>query len=60
MKELARLGNWKVVFENISDDYGVLSVAGPKSKEILSKMHPRFGEKFGFFTSNKVSERVIF
>ncbi|XP_071520063.1 dimethylglycine dehydrogenase, mitochondrial-like [Panulirus ornatus] len=54
LKEYARLGNWDVSFANATEDLGCLSVAGPKSKDILATLSPTFKEKFPFFASKEV------
>ena len=51
---VARNEKWNVNFTNVSDRIGCLSVAGPKSKDILSKLNKRFEKKFPFFTYAKV------
>jgi len=34
---VAREGSWKVSIENVTDETGVLSIVGPKSREVLSE-----------------------
>lgn len=42
-------------FANITEDMGCLSVAGPKSKDILSTLSPVFNGKFPFFSCKEVT-----
>ncbi|KAK7072806.1 hypothetical protein SK128_028194 [Halocaridina rubra] len=55
LKDYARQGDWKVTFANATDDIGCLSVAGPKSKDILASLAPEFRGKFPFFSSKEVN-----
>ena len=59
MERLSRKGNWNIKLKNVTEDLGVLSVVGPKSKDILSKLSERFKEKFPFFTADEVY-RIFF
>ncbi|KAK8735637.1 hypothetical protein OTU49_005240 [Cherax quadricarinatus] len=56
LQDYARRGNWNVSFANITEDMGCLSVAGPKSKDILSTLSPVFNGKFPFFSCKEVLE----
>ncbi|XP_045124793.1 dimethylglycine dehydrogenase, mitochondrial-like isoform X1 [Portunus trituberculatus] len=55
LQEQARHGGWKVSLANQTDDLGCLSVAGPKSKQILSKLSLAFEGKFPFFSAKEVN-----
>nr|XP_053643957.1 dimethylglycine dehydrogenase, mitochondrial-like [Cherax quadricarinatus] len=55
LQDYARRGNWNVSFANITEDMGCLSVAGPKSKDILSTLSPVFNGKFPFFSCKEVT-----
>lgn len=54
LEDYARRGDWKVNFGNCTEDVGCLSIAGPKSKEILATLAPEFKGKFPFFSSKEV------
>lgn len=55
LQEQARNGSWKVNFANQTDELGCLSVAGPKSKDILAKLSNAFEGKFPFFSAKEVT-----
>lgn len=55
LQEYARRGDWKVSFANVTDDLGCLSIAGPKSKEILGSLASEFQGKYPFFSSKEVT-----
>ena len=38
MEQVAREGHYDVKINNVTDDFGVLSIAGPLSKNVLSKV----------------------
>ncbi|XP_042241265.1 dimethylglycine dehydrogenase, mitochondrial-like isoform X2 [Homarus americanus] len=55
LEDYARRGNWNVSFANATEDLGCLSVAGPKSRDILSTLSPQFKDKFPFFSCKEVT-----
>ena len=58
MNEEARNGGWNVNITNVTDEMGCLSVAGPRSKELLAKLDETFTKKFPFFSAKKVSIKL--
>ena len=38
MESIANRKGFNVSFENISDDYAVLSIAGPRARDVMSKL----------------------
>ena len=55
METVARNEEWDVKLTNLSDMMGCLSVVGPKSQDILSKLNKRFENKFPFCTYDQVN-----
>lgn len=55
LQEQARQGAWKVSLSNQTDELACLSVAGPKSKQILAKLSQTFEGKFPFFSAKEVN-----
>ncbi|CAL4094145.1 unnamed protein product, partial [Meganyctiphanes norvegica] len=53
LQEQARLGDWDVSFVNVTEDLGVLSVAGPRAKDVMKALQPDFPDKFPFFAAKK-------
>ena len=61
MEQVAREGHYDVKINNVTDDFGVLSIAGPLSKNVLSKVlnSEETVSKWKFLDAKKVMIRII-
>ena len=61
MEQIAREGNFDVKIDNVTDDLGVMSVAGPLSKNVLSKAtgDEELVAKWKFLDAKKVTCRKL-
>ena len=62
MEQVAREGNFDVKIDNVTDDLGVMSVAGPLSKNVFAKAtgDEALVTKWKFLDAKKVSRTVLF
>lgn len=56
MEAVAKKQGYDVTFNNVSDDYAVVSVAGPKSRDVMDKLTDTdvSGEAWQFMTQQDV------
>ncbi|CAG0897673.1 unnamed protein product [Darwinula stevensoni] len=55
LEEQARLGNYQVEIANRTDELGVLSIAGPKSRELLRRLTTDDVDRFPFLSIRKMN-----
>ena len=58
LQYLARQQNFQVEFENATEDMGVLSIAGPRSWDLLKKLTTQDVSKFPFLSAKQVGSRI--
>ncbi|XP_076063231.1 dimethylglycine dehydrogenase, mitochondrial-like isoform X2 [Oratosquilla oratoria] len=54
LQEITRTKRWHVEFQNVTEDWGCLTVAGPKALKVLQAVNSNFPSKFPFFTAKEV------